>query len=54
MERMTYKSMFGDYGCAVDFQDPWDIMHDLWNRLGAYEDLGLTPEEIRERLGLGK
>ena len=30
------------------------IMGDLVDRLGAYEDIGLTPEEIRKMLKNGK
>lgn len=56
MERLTYKSRYGDYGCEINFRGvfDWGVFYKLLNALGPYEDLGLTPEEIRERLGLGK
>lgn len=47
MERLTYKSMFGDYGSERTYPDPWDEIETLRNALGRYEDLGYTPEELK-------
>lgn len=33
--RLTYKSQFGDYGLTADHN-----IHVLYDKLGAYEDLG--------------
>ena len=38
MERLTYKSSFGDYGSAKDFPTEHDEIIALRNKLGAYED----------------
>lgn len=36
--RLTYKSSFGDYGCAVTFEDDWQEKCAFRNKLGKYED----------------
>lgn len=38
--RLTYRSMFGDYGYVADHD-----RHVVMNKLGRYEDIG-SPEEI--------
>lgn len=48
MVRLTYKSHCGDYGSAVIFDDEWDEKCALRNALGKYEDLGYSPEELKE------
>ena len=48
MDRLTYKSSLGDYGSAKDFEDEWLEKCVLRNALGKYEDLGYSPEELRE------
>lgn len=48
MERLTYKSGWGDYGSAVVFDSEWDEKCAIRNKLGRYEDLGYSPEELRE------
>ena len=48
MDRLTYKTDFGDYGCAKDFEDLWAERGAFRNKLGKYEDLGYSPEELRE------
>jgi len=50
MERLTYKSMMGDYGCAVEFKDGWEEKCAFRNRLGKFEDLGYEPEELAEMI----
>ena len=50
MERLTYKSGMGDYGLAKDFADEFEEKCALRNALGKYEDLGYTPEELKEFL----
>lgn len=50
MTRLTYKSSWGDYGSAVEFDDSWDEKCALRNMLGKYEDLGYTPNELRDIL----
>jgi hypothetical protein len=50
MDRLTYKSSMGDYGCAKEFNSDWEEKCAFRNRLGEYEDLGLTAAEIREKL----
>lgn len=50
MTRLTYKSSWGDYGSAVEFDDSWDEKCALRNMLGKYEDLGYTPNELKEIL----
>ena len=48
MERLTYRSKWGDYGANVEYADEWEEKCELRNRLGAYEDLGYSPEELKE------
>lgn len=48
MERLTYKSDWGDYGSEKDFENEWKEKCALRNALGKYEDLGYSPEELRE------
>lgn len=48
MDRLTYKSSWGDYGSAKDFEDSFSERCALRNALGKYEDLGYTPEELEE------
>lgn len=50
MKRLTYKSLCGDYGSAKDYESQFEEIWALRNALGKYEDLGLTPEEIKEKL----
>ena len=50
MDRLTYKSSWGDYGSAKDFKDEWSEKCALRNALGKYEDLGYTPAELKEIL----
>ena len=47
MKRLTYKSMFGDYGSKVAYPSTRDEIENLRNALGKYEDLGYTPEELK-------
>lgn len=51
MERLTYKSFVGDYGSEKVYDSEWEEIQALRNALGKYEDIGLTPDEIREKLG---
>lgn len=46
--RLTYKSMFGDFGVAFDIEklNEYEVIHKLANALGKYEDLG-TVEELK-------
>ena len=44
-KRLTYKSGMGDYGYAGDCWQE-NSKYEVWNKLGAYEDIG-TPEEFR-------
>lgn len=48
MERLTYKSMCGDYGSTKEYTTPWVEVQTLRNALGKYEDLGYTAEELAE------
>ena len=48
MDRITYKSNFGDYGSVKDYTYQWTEIFVLRNALGKYEDLGYTPEELEE------
>ena len=48
MERLTYKSCMGDYGSAKTFYDEFTEKCALRNALGKYEDLGYTPEELKQ------
>ena len=53
MERLTYKSMLcGDYGSNVEYDNPYDEIEALRNALGPYEDLGMTADQIAEKLGM--
>lgn len=47
MDRLTYKSSMGDYGSAKTFEDEFAEKCALRNKLGKYEDLGYTPEELK-------
>lgn len=48
MDRLTYKSSWGDYGSAKDFEDEFTEKCALRNKLGKYEDMEYSPEELRE------
>lgn len=48
MKRLTYKSLCGDYGSVREYDSLFDEVCALRNALGKYEDLGKTPEELRE------
>lgn len=48
MDRLTYKSSMGDYGSTKYYDSPMEEVYALRNALGKYEDLGMTPEEIKE------
>lgn len=48
MNRLTYKSHMGDYGSAKIFEDEYSEKCALRNALGKYEDLGYTPDELKE------
>ena len=50
MIRLTYKSNWGDYGSSVVFDSEWDEKCALRNALGKYEDLGYSPEELKDLL----
>ena len=47
MDRLTYKSLMGDYGSAKAFEDEYSEKCALRNALGKYEDLGYTPDELK-------
>jgi hypothetical protein len=47
MNRLTYKSLMGDYGSAKAFEDEYSEKCALRNALGKYEDLGYTPDELK-------
>ena len=51
-DRLTYRSMFGDYGISAAFHTWVEERDALRNALGKYEDLGYTPEELREMINL--
>jgi hypothetical protein len=38
MERLTYRSSWGDYGSAIDWSDEREEITALRNKLGKYED----------------
>ena len=38
MKRLTYKSSMGDYGSAVDWDNEWQEIYALRNKLGEFED----------------
>lgn len=46
MDRLTYKTDFGDYGGNKSFDSVYDEVQALRNKLGKYEDTGFEPEEI--------
>lgn len=48
--RLTYKSCFGDYGSDRVYRDTWEELSALRNALGKYEDIGYTPEELKDLL----
>lgn len=48
MERLTYKSDWGDYGSRYEYNSYPEEIHALRDRLGRYEDLGYAPEQITE------
>lgn len=50
MDRLTYKSLMGDYGIAKTFENEFAEKCALRNALGKYEDLGYTPDELRKIL----
>ena len=52
--RLTYRSAWGDYGCAVEYDNDWEEKNAFRNALGKFEDafqwnpvdkLGLPKEE---------
>lgn len=47
MNRLTYKSSMGDYGSSKTFEDDFTEKCALRNALGKYEDLGYTPDELK-------
>lgn len=47
MDRLTYKSSMGDYGSAKDFEDEFSEKCALRNKLGKFEDLEITLEQIK-------
>lgn len=50
MERLTYKSLSGGYGANKSYDSDMEEIYTLRNALGKYEDIGLTPEEIKQAL----
>ena len=50
MERLTYKSLSGGYGANKSYDSNMEEIYTLRNALGKYEDIGLTPEEIKKVL----
>lgn len=36
--RLTYRSAWGDYGCAVEFENDWEEKNAFRNKLGKFED----------------
>lgn len=42
-ERITYRSDFGDYGLSDLY-----TVEEIKYKLGKYEDLGYSPEELKE------
>ena len=50
MERLTFEGNFCDIAQCKEVKCPYDtacIQKQVWERLKAYEDTGLTPEEIK-------
>lgn len=41
-ERITYRSDFGDYGLSDSY-----TVEEITYKLGKYEDLGYSPEELK-------
>ncbi len=54
MNRLTYKSSWGDYGSAMDFKNEWEEKCALRNALGKYEDLGYSADELQEIISIYK
>lgn len=50
MERLTRKTSCGDYGANKSYDSDMEEIYALRNALGKYEDIGLTPEEIKQAL----
>lgn len=50
MERLTYKALSGGYGANKSYDSDMEEIYTLRNALGKYEDIGLTPEEIKKVL----
>lgn len=50
MNRLTYKTMFGDYGGIEEYENSYTEICALRNTLGKYEDLGYSPEELGQIL----
>ena len=50
IDRLTRKTIFGDYGAEKEYESKGEEIQALRNALGKYEDLGLSPEEIEEVL----
>ena len=49
MKRLTgYNSFGGVYGIGMGCGDNTDTIHAIIKRLAAYEDTGLTPQEIEQ------
>lgn len=36
--RLTYRSAWGDYGCAVEYDNDWEEKNAFRNALGKFED----------------
>jgi len=47
LDRITYKSAFGDYGSNKSYETIMAEVYALRNALGRYEDLEMSPDEIR-------
>lgn len=50
MDRLTYKALSGGYGANKSYDSDMEEIYALRNALGKYEDIGLTPEEIKQAL----
>lgn len=50
MKRLTYKALSGGYGANKSYDSDMEEIYALRNALGKYEDIGLTPEEIKKVL----
>lgn len=53
-QRITYKSIFGDYGTDVAFDSIHEELAALRNALGRYEDIGYSPEELVKILNIAQ